>query len=362
MDLGDSMKVYFVSSGYDGCFMVRCVLPMLANNWNGQWKGKDSIAHSQPDFLKGVQDADVIVFQRPMTDAYYDLARVLKKMGKKVVYDNDDTYVPDSGTPVGMAGFATESKIKEHIKTIDSNLKRFAEIADLITVSTDFLAQEYPEEKTVVLPNCIDFDSLPNILRNDTDIVRIGMQGSVLYSDDYKVIKPVVEELAKRDDVKLVMFGLPPDDERYKMQREVMYKENLDWVNSLNCEWHPVVHITEYMDKLNELKLDILLIPRADNYFNRCKSNLKFLEAGALGIPCICSSFPDKKSPYEVNKEDTEHLLLCSTDNEWRYNIDKLVGDKTLRQKIGDEAREYINKNYNIKAKAHLWEEAYKNL
>lgn len=356
------MKVYFVSSGYDGCFMVRCVLPMLANNWDGQWKGKESVAHSQPDFLKGVQDADVIVFQRPMTDAYYDLARVLKKMGKKIVYDNDDTYIPDSGTPIGMAGFATESKIKEHIKTIDSNLKRFAELADLITVSTDFLAQEYPPEKTVVLPNCIDFDSLPEPIKNDTGLVRIGMQGSVLYSEDYKVIKPVVEELAKRDDVKLVMFGLPPDDESYKMQREVMYKDNIDWVNSLNCEWHPVVHITEYMEKLNELKLDILLIPRADNYFNRCKSNLKFLEAGALGITCICSSFPDKKSPYEVNKEDADHVVLCSNDSEWRYFIDKLIGDKSLREKMSKKAREYIKRTYNIKAKSYLWEEAYKNL
>lgn len=362
LDLGDNMKVYFISSGYDGCFMVRCVLPMLANGWNGQWKGKDSIAHNQEQLLQGVQDADVIVFQRPMTDAYYDLARVLKKMGKKIVYDNDDTYIPNSGTPMAMTGFASEEQIKEFVTTIDNNLKRFAELADLITVSTDFLAKEYPPEKTVTLKNCVDIDLIQEIKKNTTDKVRIGIQGSVLYSEDYKIIKTVIEDLSKRDDVTIVVFGLPPDTEAYKIQRESMYKETIDWVNSINAEWHPVVHITEYMERLNDLRLDMLLIPRVDNYFNRAKSNLKFLESSLLEIPCVCSSFEDNLSPYEVNREDTKHLILCKTENEWKYFIDKLIENKEYREKLGKDAREYIIKNYNIKDNAHLWADAYKKL
>ena len=54
--------------------------------------------------------------------------------------------------------------------------------------------------------------------------------------------------------------------------------------------------------------------------------------------------------------------MLCYSENEWIYYIDKLISDKSLREKMSKEAREYIKRTYNIKANAHLWEEAYTNL
>lgn len=356
------MNVYFVSSGYDGCFNVRCVLPMLENGWNGQWKGFNTKSHTEQEFLEGIKKADIVVFQRPLKESYYDLAVVLKKMGKKVVYDNDDTYIPESGTPLTMKGFGTEEQVKGYIAKIESNLKKFADISDLVTVSTEYLSKEYPKDKTIVLPNCVDIVNAPISLKNTSNSVRIGIQGSCLYSEDYKVIQGIINDLSKREDVTLVLFGLPPDTPEHKIQRESMYQETLEWISSIKCEWHPIVPITEYMNKLNELRLDILLIPRVENYFNKCKSNLKFLEASLLEIPCIVSSFSDKMSPYEVNKEDAKHVVLCSSESEWKYNIDNLISDKELRESIGKKAKEYIIKNYNIKDKAHLWVEAYTKL
>ena len=53
----------------------------------------------------------------------------------------------------------------------------------------------------------------------------------------------------------------------------------------------------DYFDTLNDLELDIMMIPRKDNYFNKCKSNIKFLEASMCEIPVITNYFKD--SPYE---------------------------------------------------------------
>jgi glycosyltransferase involved in cell wall biosynthesis len=117
-----------------------------------------------------------------------------------------------------------------------------------------------------------------------------------------------------------------------------------------------------YYDKLNSLKLDMMIIPREDNYFNRAKSNLKFLEASMFEIPCIVSGFADGKSPYQVNPEDQKYLKLVMDNSKWIEEIEKMIADKEGRRELGRKAREYVIKNYKIEDKAHLWEEAYSKI
>jgi glycosyltransferase involved in cell wall biosynthesis len=102
-----------------------------------------------------------------------------------------------------------------------------------------------------------------------------------------------------------------------------------------------------------------MIIPRADNNFNRAKSNLKFLESSMFEIPVVAQAFPDGKSPYQVNPEDQKYLLLATDYNDWIEKIESLINDKEKRRKLGKRAKEYVVENYNINDKAHLWEEAY---
>jgi hypothetical protein len=86
-------------------------------------------------------------------------------------------------------------------------------------------------------------------------------------------MKDVLAELSKRDDVQIVVFGLPhqmPDksDTEAILVRD-MYKKDYDFWQSLNIDWHPFVPVADYIDTLNSLKLDIMVIPRKDDYFNR---------------------------------------------------------------------------------------------
>ena len=106
------------------------------------------------------------------------------------------------------------------------------------------------------------------------------------------------------------------------------------------------------------------IIPRYDNLFNRCKSNLKFLENSVLEIPTIGQSFPTHDGPYEQNPEDSKHLLLASNTEEFIEQIEKLIADKELRQKIGKDAKEYVLANYDINdPKNYLkWRDAYQTL
>jgi glycosyltransferase involved in cell wall biosynthesis len=143
---------------------------------------------------------------------------------------------------------------------------------------------------------------------------------------------------------------------------ENLYKEEFKLLDSIDVEWHPFVDADVYYDKINSLKLDIMIIPRADNYFNRCKSNLKFLEASMFEIPVIAQGFTDGKSPYQVNPEDSKHMKIVVDNNDWIPEIEKMIADKEGRREMGRKAKEYVTENYDIATKAHLWEEAYAKL
>jgi hypothetical protein len=123
---------------------------------------------------------------------------------------------------------------------------------------------------------------------------------------------------------------MPPQNQDKKTRE--LYKEEYKFWESVNVEWQPFVNAEDYYETLNDLKLDFVIIPRADNYFNRCKSNLKFLENSMLEIPSICQAFDTGDSPYQQNPADKDYLLLANKYDEWIEQIEKLINDKEYRR------------------------------
>lgn len=354
------MKVYFTNNGLDGCYNVRCLFPLQENGWDGDRTTTALQRISAEQKAKAVVDADVVVFHRPEKDEQLAMLYALKKAGKKIVFDNDDTYKDHNGFKFN--DYMTEEKVKKGLDTLNKNIDTFMKEADLVTCTTEFLKKEYEQinPNVVVLPNTVDPFYYPEPKRNETDIIRIGITGSVGITADVEVLKPIIDHYQNDPRVRLVLLSLPPegDNEIYKK----LYAEEYAFWNKVNIEWHSFVKSDVYYDYLNDLKLDMVIIPRADSYFNRCKSNLKFLESSMLETPVIGQSFPTGDSPYEVNPEDAKHLLLATDLESWKSQIEKLIEDKQLRLDMGKKAREYVEANYSIESKAHLWADAYKSL
>jgi hypothetical protein len=287
------------------------------------------------------------------------LAEILKKAGKKIVMDNDDTLKEDNGFKYNE--MMDEERVKRGLEKMNTAIDAFAKQADLITCSTEFLKQEYLKlnKNVVVLPNYIDPFYFPAPLKNETDIVRIGITGSVAMTSDIEVLKPIIEKYQNDPRVRLVLLSLPAtgNNEVYKQ----LYSEEYAFWSGVNVEWHPFSKVDEYYEILNSLKLDFVIIPRADTYFNRCKSNLKFLENSMLEIPTIAQSFPTKDSPYEYDPEDAKHLLLAETQDQWVDQIEWLIRDKDKRRAMGAEAKVYVEAKYDINSpeNSNKWVEAY---
>lgn len=358
------MRVYFLSSGLQGCYTVRCLLPLVENGWDGDQTSINLDTKTPEDKSKAAQHADVVVFHRPDTPEKLEIARLLKGVGKKIVFDNDDTFKDDGGFRFNE--YMDEARLKNGLKRLNESIDTFIKEADLITCSTQFLAEEYKQlnPNVVVLPNCIDPFYFDEPLRNENGKVRIGIVGSIGVTSDLWVLEPILRHYLNDDRVELVLFSMPPKGHD-KITRE-LYSEEYKFLDEImqadNVIWQPFVDMQDYYDTLNQLRLDMMLIPRADNYFNRCKSNLKFLEASMFEIPVIAQGFPDGNSPYEVDKEDAEHMIIIKDNNNWINNIEYLINNSDVREKMGRKAHEYVEKKYSIENNASKWIEAYETL
>ena len=352
-------KVYFIGSSYLGCWYVRCFQPMLENGWQGSYTGLSKSSLKSPkQVTQEALQADIIVFHRANTAEHHRMAITLREQGKKIVFDNDDTYKLDKD----HAFYGLDEKGFEENKTkVNNVINNFVRNADLVTTTTDVLAKEYQKlnKNVVVLPNCVNPDDWATPLRNDGYKVRIGLVGSVAYNQDFEIIKDFIRELDERNDVQLVLFGLWNGAKRHSnpLVEKTLKKEYKFWDSLKNKEHAPWVDMNYYFDTLNQLRLDMMLIPRRENHFNRCKSNLKFLEASMLEIPVIASSFKD--GPYEELNGSNGVLV---EDGDWRTPVMNMINNKARRLMIGAEARQYVLKNYDIKNNAQKWANAYQTL
>lgn len=351
------MKIYFVGGQYKGCWYVRCLLPMIENGWKGNYVGLGDSAKPVELVAAEMRDADIIVFHRANTNWHHRIAMELQKMGKIIVFDNDDTYQLDEFHPFFNLDDRGFEENKEKINNVINN---FIRNSDLVTCSTEYLAKEYREinQNVVVLPNCVNPDDWDTPLRNEGEKIRIGIVGSTAYHHDFERIKDVLTKLDQDPRVQLVMMGLVKKTSDNPKISEVYDDEYSFWESLKNLEHMAWVPMDEYFDTLNELRLDMMLIPRRENNFNKAKSNIKFLEAAMLEIPVIAQSFPD--GPYEEIEHDVNGMLITN-DGQWMQCIEKMMS-KVVRDRISKAAKEYVLKNYNIKDKAYLWKETYKQI
>lgn len=83
-------------------------------------------------------------------------------------------------------------------------------------------------------------------------------------------------------------------------------------------------------------RLDIAIAPlEADDAFARAKSELKFIEAGAVGVPTVATPTPAFRRAIR-HREDG---MLASTQAEWESALGELVEDVSLRRRLGAAAR-----------------------
>jgi glycosyltransferase involved in cell wall biosynthesis len=243
--------------------------------------------------------------------------------------------------------FKVEHKRYDAYRTIT----RTMEVADMVTTTTKYLANKLKKynNNVVVLPNYIDIDewNLP-LIYNDTGTIRIGWVGSITHVDDVKMIVEPIKSICKEfKNVQLVTMGDPRVGALFK---------------GLPVESQNGVPYDAYPAKLRSLRLDIGLAPLQDNVFNRCKSNIKWLEYSLVGVPGVYSPIVYTDEVNHSVHFDGIYGQVAENEEQWYRCIKNYIICENLRKDIASRARGCVISGYTLKTNIKRWVKAYKSL
>ncbi len=248
----------------------------------------------------------------------FDFLRQARASGHKIVCDLDD--LPILGDDHYLAQAYVASNMVERIVACMS-------LAHVITVTTQTLADEImanfaiPSSRIVVIPNALPFDR-GQFVRNSTDSAGefIYAGGASHYRDT-----TLLPKLGER----LTFAGYQEGHEEWDKIQQVHHRSH----------YMRAREVTEYMGLYEGYRC--ALAPLRATRFNRCKSNLKILEAGAVGIPIICSPV----EPY-LNKLDSPYVLYAYEDCDWTDWTEP--GSGSFLSRVGAELSEHVRKHYHL--------------
>lgn len=214
-----------------------------------------------------------------------------------------------------------------------------------VQTSTPTLAEALLRENAelAVFPNAV-FE-LPRV-RNFQDTEHLTMFfGALNRQKDWAPLMPVLNEVARAVGDRLrfrVVF-----DEAFFNALETPHKS-----------FEP--ELVDYASYLNELSAaDISFMPLGDTPFNRAKSDLKFIEAGAARVCALASHVV-----YEGSIQDGTTGVLFRSPAELRATLLRLLAYPEATRRIADAARAYVAQNrmmaYQVQARSDwyraLWE------
>lgn len=331
-------RILFCLGDTAGCAHYRILMPVYALLQTERYDCKATMLINKEKYD---WDPDIIVVSRQHKPEVLVHLKRWQSMGKKIIYDIDDNLI--NIYPTNPAYKIFQGIKKEVIAVMKT--------CDLITVSTKPLVDVYKHinSNIKILPNQI----LPGYAqlrkRNTTNKIRIGWAGSNTHLTDFSMANYGILEVAKRrDDVKFIFFGYMPPE----ISKAFTKNGQLD---SEKIEFHKSVPINEYHLKLSLLGLDIGLAPLHDNKFNECKSNLKVLEYGVLGVPTIASPV----YPYSTTINSGVDGIVVKKDKNWDKEIEELVVNKDLRERMGKTIQSRVLKEFNAITNVELWEKTY---
>ena len=116
------------------------------------------------------------------------------------------------------------------------------------------------------------------------------------------------------------------------------------WSPRCSDEHHHWVSFFDYPQKMGSMNIDIAVVPLIDSAYNRCKSNLAYLEWSALKIPTVLSPTENQKGMV---------ALEASSNYDWYNALEKLIKDRKYRLKLGEDAYQFVKKNYDVRKQVH---------
>lgn len=242
---------------------------------------------------------DIVMAWRPCEINHVIGLQMAKKFGCRIIIDHDDDLY---NIPIGDINHL-------NFKAKEQYTKMCIALADQLWVSTQALADLYGHPNTIVIPNSVLPEDLPEEPNKHTG--TIVWRGGLMHRDDIeagKIQYPAMLRASK----KFVWIGYCPT-----------------WgpVGGKSVDYTPPVGIQDYFQYLESLRPLAIWKPLVTNRFNDGKSNISWIEATCAGAVCV-SNYAGRPG--------------------WENAMRELPKTEAIRAEVFLKSRDEITHNYNL--------------
>jgi len=287
------------------------------------------------------RDIRVVRLQRQVADAQAEfflkfLKPLCDSMGVWTMYEIDDVVVYDDLPAYNCARDAFNNK------TFFKNVGDILAGVDFITVTSESLRDYYankfslPKDKFIIVPNYLprwwinnyDVKNQVNHLKENKKKPRIVFPMSASHID-------LKKQNGGIDDMTHITDFIRSTYKQYSWCLIGAFPWQLeDLVAEKKIEMLNGSDILNYPRELWQKKFQAIVAPLQDNIFNRCKSNIKLIEAWAMGIPPIVQDL-------ECYSKYTDWKFKTADD--LQNQLDKLFRDDAKYGKVIKDNRHIVD-------------------
>ena len=328
---------------YSGCGHWRILWPENTINAEGLGMSQSTTAMvTNPVWYTGV---NCVKLQRQASAQQKEFVKFLKQVqqehGFKIVYEVDDVVFREVIPDYNKFKFAFDTE------EVRQNCIDIINLVDEVTVTCDFMRRLYQEktgqEKITVIPNFIPYGwmghqynehAIKKAFNKNKKKPRILYTGSGAHYD-------VDNKTGGKDDLSEVRDYIRKTVEEFQWVFVGAFPPTLiDLVQQQKIEFYPWQSLQKYPNFIANLNAQLMVAPLQVNDFNKAKSDIKFIEACILGIPCLCQDMDTyHTAPSSLRFSNVEEfdqkirgILRYSNRNNYYSNIPKLrqIGEKRI--------------------------------
>ena len=271
----------------------------------------------------------IVVLQQAHGKGWLELIKQLKAHGIKVIYEVDD-YL--HGIP--------EKKDHDYRKYFTANyLERYVRCmraCDAMIVSTDFIAENYARfnRNIHVCLNGLDTGRY-NLTKPKRSTINIGWAGATGHTEAMLPwLQGVANVMGEHQNTTFVTIG-----QNFADAFKAAFGNRAISI--------PFASIEQYPGAMT--LFDIALAPAGKGTWYKGKSDLRFLEAGALSTPIIADPVV---YPTVIHRENG---MRAGSPMQMESMLNELVRHEELRTRLGAAARDYVLRERSINVMAQQW-------
>ncbi|TDA66646.1 MAG: hypothetical protein D9V45_06890 [Chloroflexi bacterium] len=253
------------------------------------------------------------------------LVSAIKDLGAYFIYFADD----DLSSPAVLTkGYtATDSLVFRH----------YLETADLTVVTTEALKSRLfvHHSRCAVIPNYLDERLIVRNRRGNSlkSAFVIGYMGTSTHNEDLGVVLPALHKLQSDHPEVVYEFIGVQNNQNFK---------TLPFIDHLKYrvaapQPEEIEYPLFYLWWTSSVDWDLAIAPLQENEFNQNKSDIKFLDYAANGVPGIFSDVPIYRPTVQ-----SKGTLAPNTTDSWLTALNAMYNDRILRESTARKASHYL--------------------